>query len=394
MTVNRLALLVGFAWGCGSDAASMPRDAPPGDAPIDTAAPIDAAPRFTLEATDLDPQTGSFTDAQLAGAFGCTGSNASPALRWSNPPVGTKGFVLTLYDPDAPTGSGFWHWTLFNIPATTTSLVANAAAAFATLPPGSAQGYVDFGRPGYGGPCPPLNDPVHRYTFLLTAVSVSQLPGVSENSPGALVAGVAHSVSIGTAVLRVPFGRSPGNLKHPETPENFTLSSTDVSASAPFTAPFLLDSFGCTGNNFSPQLQWSGAPANTLSYALTLYDPDASTPYDPDVATGSGFWHWLAFDIQPNVTTLAQRASAPDGNPALSLGGGVQAKNDLGTNQYAGPCPPVGDTPHRYVFTVYALPVAHLGLTQEDTGGRVGGSLRAMATGKASFTVPFARTAP
>jgi len=394
MTINRLALLVAFvALGCSSDAPSAPRDAPPGDAPSDAPAPSDAAPRFTLEATDLDPQTGGFATAQLAGGE-CGGSNVSPALRWTNPPVGAKGFVLTLFDPDAPTGSGFWHWTLFNIPATTTSLDANAAASPATLPTGSAQGFVDFGRPGYGGPCPPVGDPVHRYTFLLTAVSVAQLPGISENSPGALVALTAHSVSIGTAILRVPFGRSPGNATHPEVPENFTLSSTDVSASAPFTSAFLLNAFGCTGSNFSPQLQWSGAPAGTLSYALTLYDPDASTPYDPEVATGSGFWHWLAFDIQPNVAMLPQRASAPDGHPAPTLGGGTQAKNDTGTNQYAGPCPPVGDVPHHYVFTVYSLPVAHLGLTEDATGGLLGLNLRTMATGKASFTVPFARTAP
>src|SRR5262249_44010338 len=109
---------------------------------------------FSLASTDL--VGGMFSVAQTFNGFGCSGQNVSPALRWSNPPAGTQSFVLTMFDPDAPTGSGFWHWTVFDIPATTTGLPANAGAqAGGSLPAGAVQGYVDFGRPGYGGPCPP-----------------------------------------------------------------------------------------------------------------------------------------------------------------------------------------------------------------------------------------------
>src|SRR5215510_12665375 len=87
----------------------------------------DAMTGFSLEGTDLIG--GVFSTAQIFNGFGCTGQNMSPALRWSNPPAGTKSFVLTVFDPDAPTGSGFWHWTVFNIPGTATSLAANASAS-------------------------------------------------------------------------------------------------------------------------------------------------------------------------------------------------------------------------------------------------------------------------
>src|SRR3954463_292283 len=89
-------------------------------------APDSAPAAFTLESDDL--ASGAFTNAQVANVFGCTGENKSPSLKWSNPPVGTKSFLITVHDSDAPTGSGFWHWTVFDIPGTTTSLASNAAA--------------------------------------------------------------------------------------------------------------------------------------------------------------------------------------------------------------------------------------------------------------------------
>lgn len=95
---------------------------------------------------------------------------------------------------------------------------------------------------------------------------------------------------------------------------------------------------GCGGKNKSPQLSWSGAPSGTKSYAVTCFDPDAPT--------GSGFWHWLAFDIPASVTSF------DEGNAV-----GKTATNDYGTTGYGGPCPPKGDGEHRYIFTVYALDV-------------------------------------
>src|SRR6185436_3969320 len=112
---------------------------------------------------------------------GCTGQNMSPQLRWLKRPAGTKSFVRTMFGPDAPTGSGFWHWTGLNIPAPTTSLAANAAAA--SLPPGAVQGYTDFGSSGYGGPRPPEGDVPHRYIFKLSALNVDRLD-LTAGAPG------------------------------------------------------------------------------------------------------------------------------------------------------------------------------------------------------------------
>jgi Raf kinase inhibitor-like YbhB/YbcL family protein len=129
---------------------------------------------FTLTSPDIanGKQIGA---AQVFNSFGCTGNNLSPALSWSNPPVGTKSFALLVHDPDAPTGSGWWHWVVYNIPADVTSLPAGAGdPKKSLLPPGAVQGKSDFGTPGYGGPCPPPGKP-HRYYFRLYALKVAKL---------------------------------------------------------------------------------------------------------------------------------------------------------------------------------------------------------------------------
>lgn len=100
--------------------------------------------------------------------------------------------------------------------------------------------------------------------------------------------------------------------------------------------------FGCEGGSQSPELSWSGAPEGTHSFAVTCYDPDAPT--------GSGFWHWVVANIPTSVTQLPRGAGA-SGMPT----GSVTVRNDAGTRDYAGPCPPKGDHPHRYIFTVYAV---------------------------------------
>ena len=112
--------------------------------------------------------------------FGCAGQNVSPQLSWSDPPAGTRSFAITCYDPDAPTGSGFWHWVVVNIPADVTSLPAGASGS--ELPTGALETRTDFGKPGYGGPCPPEGDHPHRYLFTVHAVSVDALPVEADTS--------------------------------------------------------------------------------------------------------------------------------------------------------------------------------------------------------------------
>ncbi len=121
---------------------------------------------------------GQMTAKQMAGIFGCAGENVAPALEWSNLPAGTKSIALTMYDPDAPTGAGFWHWLAFNIPATTTSIPEGGK-----LPAGSVESITSFGMPGYGGPCPPEGHGYHTYTFTIYALDVETLPLDAKTQP-------------------------------------------------------------------------------------------------------------------------------------------------------------------------------------------------------------------
>jgi Raf kinase inhibitor-like YbhB/YbcL family protein len=115
-------------------------------------------------------------DTQVANVFGCKGGNISPSLSWSGAPSGTKSFALTNYDPDAPTGSGFWHWVVFNIPAGTTSIPKNAGDVKAKLmPEGAIQSRNDVGTDGWIGPCPPADGTSHRYIFTVFAVDEEKL---------------------------------------------------------------------------------------------------------------------------------------------------------------------------------------------------------------------------
>jgi Raf kinase inhibitor-like YbhB/YbcL family protein len=103
--------------------------------------------------------------------------NISPQLAWSGAPEGTKSFAVTCYDPDAPTGSGFWHWTVANIPAHVTELAAGGA-----LPSGAVEGRTDFGAPGYGGAAPPAGHGPHRYIFTVFAVDTDKLDVTPDDS--------------------------------------------------------------------------------------------------------------------------------------------------------------------------------------------------------------------
>jgi Raf kinase inhibitor-like YbhB/YbcL family protein len=114
--------------------------------------------------------------------FGCSGGNNSPHLSWMDPPMGTNSFAVTCYDPDAPTGSGFWHWVLVNIPVDVSELSEGAGSAGGHLPAGALQTRTDYGAPGYGGPCPPPGDHPHRYLFTVFAVKVPKLDVKVETS--------------------------------------------------------------------------------------------------------------------------------------------------------------------------------------------------------------------
>lgn len=116
----------------------------------------------------------------------CGGKNLSPELHWSGAPEGTKSFAITVYDPDAPTGSGWWHWLVYNIPAGTTQLLRGASSSENVLPPGTRQGINDYSQPGYGGPCPPSGSTPHHYVFTIYALKVERFE-LNANASGALI---------------------------------------------------------------------------------------------------------------------------------------------------------------------------------------------------------------
>lgn len=161
----------------------------------------------------------------------------------------------------------------------------------------------------------------------------------------------------------------------------FQVQSPTLKNGATIATPQVFNGFGCTGGNSSPELAWSGAPQGTKSFAVTVYDPDAPT--------GSGWWHWLVFNIPANVTRLVADAGNAQGK--LAPEGSVQSTTDFGKPGYGGPCPPVGDKPHRYVFTVFALKVDKLPLDTQASGAMVGFFLNQNALAKASFTAYYGR---
>jgi Raf kinase inhibitor-like YbhB/YbcL family protein len=167
--------------------------------------PVHAAD-FTLTSPEI--VTGSQLPAkQVFNGFGCSGENRSPALTWSGAPGETKSFALTVYDPDAPTGSGWWHWVVYNIPADVGALPAGAGDAEGkALPAGARQGRTDFGMPGYGGACPPAGDPAHRYVFTVHALKVEKLELPPDASP-ALVGFMLHSTEIARTSLTAYYAR-------------------------------------------------------------------------------------------------------------------------------------------------------------------------------------------
>jgi hypothetical protein len=124
-----------------------------------------------------------------------------------NEPKGTKSFAVTMYDPDAPTGSGWWHWLIFNIPNNVHELKRGAGDPTKNLAPkGSIQSITDFGTKGYGGPCPPVGDKPHRYIITVYALDVRRL-NLDENTPPAMVGFFLNQHAIQKASIVAYYGR-------------------------------------------------------------------------------------------------------------------------------------------------------------------------------------------
>jgi Raf kinase inhibitor-like YbhB/YbcL family protein len=171
----------------------------------DGGAAVAAGAVFTLTSPDIAPG-GKIAEAQVYNSFGCSGGNVSPALSWSNAPAGTKSFALLMHDPDAPTGSGWWHWVVYNIPGAVTALPAGAGdPAKNLLPSGAVQGKTDFGTSGYGGPCPPPGKP-HHYYLRLYALKVPKLD-VPADATAALVGFNVSANTLAKAQLLGMYGR-------------------------------------------------------------------------------------------------------------------------------------------------------------------------------------------
>ncbi len=162
-----------------------------------------AAGAMTLTSSEIKAG-GKIADEQVFNSFGCSGQNVSPSLAWSGAPKGTKSFAVSMYDPDAPTGSGWWHWWVVNIPADVTSLPKGAGGGTG-LPAGAMQGRTDFGANAYGGPCPPPGKP-HHYVITVFALGVDKLD-VDQNASAAAIGFNANAHVLAKAMLTGLYGR-------------------------------------------------------------------------------------------------------------------------------------------------------------------------------------------
>lgn len=159
-----------------------------------------SAQNFTLSSADLD---GQFTSEFIAANFGCHGANKSPELHWVNAPAGTRSYAVTMYDLDAPTGSGFWHWVLIDIPTGVTALKRGAGNIDAGLAPsGSLHRMNDTGQSGYQGPCPGAGEAAHRYLITVYAISTDKTAAPA-NAPAALTGFILNKSALAKASLIV-----------------------------------------------------------------------------------------------------------------------------------------------------------------------------------------------
>lgn len=167
----------------------------------------------------------------------------------------------------------------------------------------------------------------------------------------------------------------------PELP-TLDVRSNDIADGVRLPDRHVYNEPGSRGQNVSPHLAWSGEPGVTRSFAVTCYDPDAPT--------GSGFWHWVLFDIPADVHELPGGAGTAGTSPGLPAGA-IHARNDYGTRDFGGAAPPKGDPPHRYIFTVHALSVRSLGLDADATPAVVGATMHFNALARAFITPTYKR---
>jgi len=204
-----------------------------------------------------------------------------------------------------------------------------------------------------------LNDvavPAISLAIALALAGCGGSAGGGDPATGGEPAGAAEDTGGGTATSDAAGATeaTADTLEAPSTaPISIDLESSAFTDGGTIPKKHAFDGFGCTGQNVSPPLAWTGAPEGTKSYALVVHDPDAPT--------GVGFFHWVAFDIPADTAALAGGASAAEFP-------GVQGHTDYGANAWGGPCPPPGDDPHRYLFTLYAVDTETLGLGPETTG--------------------------
>ena len=161
---------------------------------------------FRLTSTDFQ-EGATLPKAHVHTAMGAGGDNVSPALAWEGAPAGARSLALTMYDPDAPTGSGWWHWVVYDIPASAQQLPRGAGAAGGSgLPPGAKQGRTDFGAHEYGGAAPPPGHGPHRYQFTLYALNTDKLD-VPADASAAYIGFMIHFAKIGEAKLAAKYER-------------------------------------------------------------------------------------------------------------------------------------------------------------------------------------------
>ncbi|MFN8993240.1 MAG: YbhB/YbcL family Raf kinase inhibitor-like protein [Alphaproteobacteria bacterium] len=167
---------------------------------------VDAAPSISLSSRNITPGK-PLANEQVYNSFGCTGKNLSPQLAWSNIPPGTRSLAITMFDPDAPTGSGWWHWVVFNIPVSTMTLQEGASGKTGpeNIPAGAIESRTDFGTTGYGGACPPPGR-THRYITTLWALNVDLLP-LDKDASGAMVGFYLNQHRIASVSLSATFRR-------------------------------------------------------------------------------------------------------------------------------------------------------------------------------------------
>jgi len=163
----------------------------------------------------------------------------------------------------------------------------------------------------------------------------------------------------------------------------FQLSSPDIGPRAAIANKFVFKGFGCEGENVSPALAWKAPPSGTKSFALLVHDPDAPTG-------GAGWWHWVIYNLPADASGLPQGAGSSDGSKLPA--GAVQQRTDFGVPGWGGPCPPVGDKPHHYVFTLHALKVDKLEIPEGATASLVGFMVNANSIAHATFTARYGRS--